>query len=156
MNIGIIVYSQTGSTLKACEKIKTMLESAGHTTTVEKVEIAGDTSKGETAITITNAPDAKKYDALIFAAPVQAFTLAMPMKKFMRTLQGLKGKKAAILLTKSLPFKWTGGNQAISQMFKMIHAAGAEPLAESLIIWPAKDLDAGTKAAAEKLIAAFH
>ena len=26
MNIGIIVYSQTGSTLKACEKIKTMIE----------------------------------------------------------------------------------------------------------------------------------
>ncbi len=150
MNIGIIVYSQTGNTLKVCEKLKTELDSAGLNCSIEKVESSGDSGGSRTDIKITNAPDALKYDALVFAAPVQAFSLAMPMNNYMKTLSGLNGKKAAFITTKGLPFKWTGANHALSQMSKLARAAGAEAVSDGAVIWPGKNPDAETIAAAGK------
>ncbi len=116
MKIGIIVYSQTGHTLSVCEKIKKLLESSGHTVNIDKVEFSGDPAKGASAVSITKAPDPSLYDGVIFASPVQAFSLALPMKKYMDGISDLSGKKTVCFVTKQLPFRWTGGSHALSQM----------------------------------------
>ena len=41
MNIGIIVYSQTGNTLSVAKKLEEKLSLAGHSATLEQVKAIG-------------------------------------------------------------------------------------------------------------------
>jgi flavodoxin len=156
MNIGIIVYSLTGHTLAVTEKIKSSLDSSGHTAVIDRVEFSGDPGKGASSITITKAPDPAKYDAVLFASPVQAFSLALPMKKYMEGLSGLGGMKTACFVTKQLPFKWTGGSHAISQMSKLCLKAGSAPSGTYLVIWSSKQRDSDIDAASNRLAVLFN
>lgn len=70
MNIGIIVYSQTGNTLSVAERVEKVLKEAGHTARVEKIEVEGEGY----AVRLTSAPDVAPYDAVIFATPVHGFS----------------------------------------------------------------------------------
>ena len=152
MKTGIIVYSQTGNTLKVCEKIKSGLEEAGHSVAIERVEIAETGSSSHSSgVTFTSKPDPLEYEALIFASPVQAFSLAIPMQKYMETIKGLEGRKAAFLTTKGLPFKWTGANHALSQLKNLAVGAGAGIINKGIVVWPARDAEAGAAAAVEEL-----
>jgi len=155
MNIGMIVYSQTGNTLDVLKKIKLDLENEGHTAAIDRVEISGDPAQGASAITITNAPDPVKYEAVIFASPVQAFSLALPMKKYMSGISGLEGKKTACFVTKQLPFKWTGASHALSQMSDFCRSAGSAPVGTDFVIWSSKQREADIDAASEKLAGIF-
>ena len=151
MKIGIIVYSQTGHTLGVSEKLKTALDKAGHQAAVDKVEISGEPHRGASAFTVSKAPDASLYDAVIFASPVQAFSLAVPMKKYMQELPDLTGKKTLCFVTKQLPFKWTGGRHALSEMSSFCTAAGAKPVGTDLVIWSSSQLEADIDAAVQRL-----
>ena len=156
MNAGIIVYSQTGTTLKVCEQIKSGLEEAGHTAAIEKVEIASNSAKDRSNIEFTNRPDPLKYEALVFASPVQAFSLALPMQKYLDAIGGLEGRKAALLTTKGLPFKWTGASHALSQMKNLAGKAGAEIVNEGIVLWPARNSDSDTAAAVKEIKELFE
>lgn len=125
MEIGIIVYSQTGNTLKAAESIREALKARGHKAVIEQVTIEGEMSP-EKPIVLTSKPDASKYDALIFASPVMAFSLNPVMKAYLPQIKELKGKKAACFVTQGLPFNWMGGNQALKQMSGLLRSKGAE------------------------------
>ena len=151
MSIGIIVYSQTGNTLKVCEAVKTGLESEGFKITIERIEGEGHPGQKTSEITLTNEPDARKYDSLIFASPVQAFSLAVPMQKYMEGLSGLNGKKAAFIMTKGLPFKWTGATHALSQMHSLADKAGAAISRIDTVIWPSRNPERDTAAAIARL-----
>ncbi len=150
----MIVYSQTGNALNACEKIKPVLDAAGHDVTIEKVEIKRDSPRSTAEITITNAPDPKKFDALVFASPVQAFSLAVPMQKYMQTIGDISGRKTALLVTKGLPFKWTGAAHAFAQLKEYTASAGAEPAGE-IVIWRSHSTEQDMLKAAEKLKSMF-
>lgn len=141
MKIGIIVYSQTGNTLSIAEKLKEKLSAAGHEAAVERVEPAGDVHPGMKNPEYSNKPDVTPYEGVVFASPVQAFSLAVGMKGYLSQVASLEGKKTAFFVTKQLPFKWTGANQAIGFMKRTCQAKGAAVLGGETIFWGKPDRD---------------
>ncbi len=139
MKIGIIVFSQTGNTLSAVEVLKNTLEKAGHDAVIERVVPEGDVSPGMKNVRYKSAPDPSSYEGLVFASPVQAFSLAQGMNVYMSDLPSLKEKKIALLLTKQLKFYWTGGNRAASRMKSNCESLGGEVVGSEIIIWSASN-----------------
>ncbi len=108
MNIGIIVYSQTGNTYSVAQKLKEELLASGHSANVERIETIGEVKQGEKNIQFKSLPEIGAYDALVFASMVQAFSLSLVMKSYLMQIESLKGKKIACFVTKGLLFNWTG------------------------------------------------
>ncbi len=125
MNIGIIVYSQTGNTLKAAESIKDTLKAKGHKAAIEQVTIEGELAPDK-PVKLTSTPDASKYDALIVASPVMAFSLNPVMKAYLSQIKEISGKKTACFVAQGLPFNWMGGNQALKWMSRQLRSKGAD------------------------------
>ncbi|MBM4241195.1 MAG: flavodoxin [Euryarchaeota archaeon] len=135
MNIGIIVHSQTEHTYSVAQTLKEKLSAEGHSTKVERVIPAGDVPPRAKNVKFESRPEVDVYDALIFGAPVQAFSLSAVMTAYMRRLPSLQDKKIACFVTKGLPFNWTGGNRAISQMKKICQSKGGTVIGTGIIIW---------------------
>ena len=125
MNIGIIVYSQTGNTLKAAESVKEALAAQGHSVSIERITAEGEVSPN-TAVSLKSKPDPSKYDALVFASPVMGFALNPAMKAYLKQVKELGGKKAACFVVQGLPFNWMGGNQALKLMGELLKHKGAD------------------------------
>jgi flavodoxin len=134
MEIGIIVYSKTGNTYSVAEKLQKKLKADGHS-----VEL-GEVKPGEN-ITFENKPEIDAYDAVIFGSPVHAFSLAPAMKEYLNQIQSLEGKKVACYVTKGLPFKSTGGKQAISQMTEIIQSKDGNLLGTDILVWKGGKLE---------------
>ncbi len=134
MEIGIIVYSKTGNTYSVAEKLQKKLKADGHSVELEEVK------PGEN-ITFENKPEIDAYDAVIFGSPVHAFSLAPAMKEYLNQIQSLEGKKVACYVTKGLPFKSTGGKQAISQMTEIIQSKGGNILGTDILVWKGGKLE---------------
>jgi len=135
MNIGIIIYSQTGNTNSVALKLKEKLSTAGHSVGIEKIEISGELGPRATNFQLKTRPDVDKYDALVFGAPVQAFSLSPAMKSYLMQIASLKSKKVACFVTKHLPFYWTGGNQAINKMKKICESKDGTVCGSEMVIW---------------------
>lgn len=139
MNIGIIVYSGTGNTLSVAELVRDRLAAGGHTVKLERVEAAGYDPQSAKPVELTNAPDPSGYDALVFGAPVQAFSLSPVMKAYLEKLPQLAGRKTALLVTEYFPYAWMGGNRAARQMAEMCASHGAEVHGSGVVNWSRKD-----------------
>ncbi|MCR3921395.1 MAG: flavodoxin [Firmicutes bacterium] len=135
MNIGIIVYSQTGNTRTVAEELKKKLDHNGHTVKIEQITITGDASPRTKNVQFKNMPIPDLYDALVFASPVQAFSLTSIMTSYLQQLSPLQDKKVACFVTKQLPGKWTGGNQAVATMKKICQSKGATVSGTGIVIW---------------------
>jgi flavodoxin len=135
MNIGIIIYSQTGNTNSVALNLKEALEEKGHKVALER--ITADEPKGpkDPSIRLTYTPDPGPFEAVIFGAPVQAFSLAQAMKTYLAQVGDLTGKKTACFVTKQLPGNWTGGNSAIRKMMKFCEAKGAAVTESGIVHW---------------------
>src|SRR5271157_376882 len=131
MKIGIIVHSQTGNTLSVAQKLKEKLAAAGHSVNIERISPVGGDQKRP--VQIEKLPDLSVYDALVFAAPVQAFSLSPVMKAYLGQLPSLSNKKVACFVTKAFPFNWTGGNNAISHLKKGVGSKGGNIIGTSII-----------------------
>ena len=57
MKIGIIVYSQTGNTDAAAQKLKEKFDAAGHTAYIEKVTAVGEVNPGTKNIQLDSIPE---------------------------------------------------------------------------------------------------
>jgi NAD(P)H dehydrogenase (quinone) len=136
MNIGIIVHSQTGNTYAVAQKLQEKLSVAGHTVSIEQVTAVGRPQhpRGK-KVELETSPDVSKYDALIFGAPVNAFSLSLIQDAYLAQLSSLNNKKVACYVTKALPFNWTGGNRALSQMKKHCEAKGAAVSGAGIVQW---------------------
>jgi flavodoxin len=134
VNIGIIVFSQTGHTLSVAEKLKDELNAKGHLAVIEQVAAEGEVSPEKT-IVLRSAPDAAKYDAAVFASPVMGFALNPAMKAYLSQIKGLAGKKAGFLVTQHLPFGWMGGDRAVKAMSELVAAKGGSAGASGVIHW---------------------
>jgi len=75
---------------------------------------------------------------LVFGAPVHAFSLAPPMKIYLEQIGSLQDKKIACFVTKGLKFNWTGGNQAIGKMKKIIESKGGKVVGTDIVVWNKK------------------
>jgi len=124
MNIGIIVYSQTGNTLSVAQRIAETLTAAGHTAEIRQVTTE-HREKADAAVKLKDIPAVDGFDLLIFGAPVQAFSLCAPMALYLKQLPKLGGLPVGCFLTQGLNKKWMGGNRAYKTMNRRLLAKGA-------------------------------
>lgn len=134
MNIGIIVYSQTGHTLSVAAKLEEALSTAGHAATLERLEPAEPARPGATDVRLETAPDVDAYDALVFCSPVWGGTLASPMASYLGQVASLEGKRVACLVTQLFP-PALGGNQTLAQMKEICESKGATVCGSGDVSW---------------------
>jgi len=151
MNIGIVVYSQTGNTLSVAEKLKDRLVSAGHAASIERLAPVLANPKDPLSFRFDALPDLAGYNALVFAAPVQGFSLCRAMAIYLQQLPALDGKKAACFVTKQLASAWTGGNKAIAQMTKAVEEKGGTVCGTGMIMWSSKQREKDMEEMVEKV-----
>lgn len=138
MKIGIIVYSQTGNTYSVVEKVKEELTNKGHEVKIKRLEPLdqNDVHPGAKNIRYKDLPELEKYDGYIFASPVQAFSLAAGMESYLnKEIESLDNKTTACVLTKGLPFNWTGGNRAMKQLKDLVESKNGDVVETGIIKW---------------------
>jgi NAD(P)H dehydrogenase (quinone) len=133
MKIGIIIFSQTGHTLTVAQTLRDRLTADGHSTAVEQIAVSGEGAPGK--FKLRASPAVEAYDALVFGAPVQAFSLKPVMAAYLKELPSLEGKKIVCFVTKHLAFRWTGGHQALSKMKRFCRSKGAPVAGAEIVIW---------------------
>ena len=140
MNIGIIVHSQTGHTLLVGERLSEKLQSDGHEVTLMRMQNIGssETPQNPKDIKLDHIPETKGFDALIFGAWVQAFTLCPGFKIYLKQIPDFDTDNLSCFLTQQFPYKWMGGILALSQMKKLLTAKGATATESGVINWSNK------------------
>ncbi len=152
MKIGIIVHSKTGNTLSVAQKIKQELLNAGHSVNLEQVTAVDEDAAAQGKVQLKNIPDVSSYDAVIFGAPVHAFSLSHAMKEYLSKTASLSGKKVSCFVTQQFPYAWMGGNSAVGQMRKACEAKGTNVLATGIANWSRKQREAKISDMVKKLI----
>ena len=155
MKIGIIVHSQTGKTHSVAMLLKEKLSAAGHSVSVEQVIPDGEAQPGVKDLKFKTQPEIGKYDALVFGAPVQRFTLSPVFECYLTQLSSLRDKKIALFVTKALPFHWTGGNRAITLMKNTCESKGASICGTGITWSTGKDQEKKAADLVEKLSRLF-
>ena len=111
MRYVIVYWSRFGNNKRIVEKLEGLLKPKG---TVQVFE-AGTPGAAK-------LPDADVY---IFSAAAEKFSIQGDMKKLMKNLRGMEGKRYAIINTHALKFKsWLG------RMGKLLKASGMAKVAE--------------------------
>jgi hypothetical protein len=154
MNIGMIVYSQTGNTHSVALKLQEKLAAAGHAVTMERIEVIGEVAPGR-PVQFKALPDPELYDALVFGAPVQAFSLCQPMLGYLKQVASLQGKKVACLVTQAFPYPWLGGNRAIRQMKGLCESKGATVCGSGIVNWMKRSREQQIGEVVDRLSRAF-
>ncbi len=134
MNIGIIVYSLSGHTLAVATTLKEALLAAGHTVSLEKVEIVGVATRATEDAALKTQPNVNPYDALVFGCPVRGGTVPSPMRRYLEQIPSLSDKKVACLLTHFFRREW-GANQVFAQMKAIIEPKGATIIGTVEVKW---------------------
>ena len=137
MNIGIIIFSRTGNTLAVAEHVRDTCIAQGHTVVIERV-VAEDDDPNSRPVRIKQAPDPVRFDAVIFGAPVQAFSLSPVMKAYLADIPPLEGKHVRCFVTQHFPKAWMGGNQALGQMKRLCRLKGADVAETGNVNWTSK------------------
>ena len=137
MNIGMIVYSQTGNTWSVAQKLEEKLSAAGHAVTLERIEVTGEVEPGKPVHFVTQ-PDPGPYDAVVFCSPVMAFSLSPVMNAYLKEVAPLEGKQVACLITEAFPYPWLGGNRAVRQVKRLCKAKGAAICGSGVVNWMKK------------------
>lgn len=134
MNIGIIIYSQTGHTLAAATALKDKLSAAGHTVTLEQLKPVGQVDPSATHVELVAKPAVDAYDALVFGSPVVGGRISAPMASYLEQIASLQGKKVACLVTHFFVRNW-GGNQTLKLMQEACEAKGATVCGSGDVQW---------------------
>jgi len=111
MNIGIIVYSETGNTLALCEQARDILTGYGQTVTLAKIT-CNDIKLDRT---LRDAPAADRYDLVILGTPVQGFSLPVPVQDYLARATFAQGVKLGVLVTQYFKADWLGGTRTVRQ-----------------------------------------
>jgi flavodoxin len=151
MNIGIIIYSQTGNTRAVAGRLADKIGAAGHKASLEEIKVTGDVHPGMKNIQFSMLPDASRYDAVVFGAQVMAFSLSPVMVGYLKQLAALQGKKVALLLTQGFPYRWMGGNRALNRMKNLCESKGAVICGTGVVNWMNKKRETMIADAVEKI-----
>ena len=137
MNIGIIVHSKTGTTLKFSEIIAGKCREKGHTVDLVqlKTDIAVDSGsvRQKMNFSLINNPDCSGYDAILAGGPVWALSASPIIIAFLEEQQSFSGKKLLPFVTMSFPFTFMGGKQAIKLMSSTAAGKGAVVLPGKIV-----------------------
>ena len=155
MNIGIILYSETGNTYSVSQKLKEKLVKSGHSVNIERLKVIGKIHPSTKDVKFETLPNIEPYDALVFGSPVQAFSLSSAMRAYLLQTKSLQDKKIAFLVTQSFPFPWLGGNHAIGQMKKICESKGATIRGTAVVNWSKPSREKQISEIVEKLSKLF-
>lgn len=136
MNLGIIIYSETGHTLEVAKRLKTTLEQNGNKVNLEQIMITRHNNRQE--FTFTNVPSIDQYDLVIVGSFVEAFSLNPVMSEYLKQLDNLNQIKVVCFLTQYFPFPWMGGNRSIKQMQTICEEKKAIVQGTRIINWSSK------------------
>lgn len=156
MNIGIVVYSQTGNTRSVAARLQEALSAAGHRVVLEEVKLVGDRVQGTRIFQLAPMPTLTGYDALVFGAPVEAFSLSPVMAAALAAVPTLEKKNVACLVTQAFPYSWLGGNRAARQMRRLCEAKGATVLGSDVVNWMGAGLEDRIAGGVEHLSKLLH
>lgn len=139
MKIGIIIHSHSGNTLAVGERIRDTLIAAGHTAEIKRVAAENENPSAPGPVVLKENPDAAPYDALIFGAPVRAFSLSPVMQTYLKQIKAAQGVQAGLFVTQFFPFPWMGGHRAIRQMKTLCEGADIRVVKTGIVNWSRKD-----------------
>lgn len=139
MNIQIIVHSATGHTLSVAKQLEAALLAKNHLVNLTHIIASNEETMNEALFTISPIPSCEPYDLILIGAPVRAFSATPAIKKALKQITGVKGKKCILFTTEQLPMNFMGGNQAIKKMKKALTDKGALVLNTSIIHWNRSD-----------------
>jgi menaquinone-dependent protoporphyrinogen IX oxidase len=142
MNIGIIVFSRTGNTLNAAERIREAIIANGHVATIERIHAENEEPNNRQPLRLTVTPDPTRYDAVIFGAAVEAFSLSSVLSAYLSQMPEMGKKKAGCFVTQHLAKPWMGGNRAIRQMRALCQKKGLDVRAKGIVNWTNKAREA--------------
>lgn len=132
MNIGIIIYTQTGNTLAVAMKLKETLLETGHKVELKHVKI--DRFHPITNnYKLINNPSVEPYDMVIFGGPIHAFRLCSMMRRYLLQIDTLAHKKVCAFVTHYFAHSSLGGKQGIKNIEELIKSRDGL-LSESAII----------------------
>jgi flavodoxin len=123
MDIGIIVYSHTGHTLRVAMKLKERLSAIGHAVVLEQIEPAGPVSLSAPSAELRTKPAIDAYGAVVLGSPVRGGVPAGPMMSYLEQVASLEGKKIACLVTGFFPAAW-GRDQTVARMKEICESKG--------------------------------
>ncbi len=135
MNIGVIVYSETGNTLSVASKIKEGLASLNHQ--VELIELK-NVSPNKTQPKLELIPNIDTHDGLVLGSFVEGFQLSRVFKLFLEEVSSLENKKIVCFVTQFFPFRWMGAKQTLKKMKNMCELKGATPYCAGVVQWSRK------------------
>ncbi len=141
MKIGIIVYSNSGNTYSVAKKLGISLTKEGHDVDIERIDAKREDKSLPPNINLIKAPNVNKYNGIVFASFVEAFSLCPEMKTYLKQLTSLEDKKIAAFVTKGLPFSWTGGKNAIKKIQEICEDKNGSVNKTGIISWSSKKRD---------------
>ena len=151
MKIGIIVHSQTGHTLLVGERIREKLQSDGHEVSLMRMQnLENEEAKNPTDVHLDSLPETAGFDALIFGAWVQAFTLCPGFSNYLEQIPDIDSENVSCFLTQQFRYKWMGGNRAMAKMKASLKAKGAVANSAAIINWSNKKREQQIEGVAER------
>ncbi len=138
MNIGILVHSLTGNTLQVAQRLSETLKSQGHrASVVHLTPIGGEDTKVTdlSKIQLEALPALDPFDFIVFAGPVNGFSISAVMSKCFSMIPTLQGKRVACFITQAFAKPFLGGNRTISQYRKKCEALGGKVCATGIVNW---------------------
>lgn len=133
MKVAIVIYSQSGTTAQVAKALSAVFTDKGHEVDTTLLRTSGNVSSRSGAFELRSVPDIKPYDCIVIGGPVMGFRASQVTMKFLGQTGRLDGKKVLCMVTKGLPFLWTGGNQALRAMEGELSLSQAELLPGEII-----------------------
>ncbi len=129
MKKAIVYYSKTGNTKSVTERFSGF--------DLLQIKAQSDNPNIYKPL-LTELPDVRDYDYLVFASPVHGFQLCKITRAYLNTLGDLSGKTIDLYITHQFPFAFLGGNQTLKQMKKIIEAKNGEIRFMTSVNWGSK------------------
>lgn len=129
----MVIHSQSGNTAKVAKALNELLSEKGNEVDISLLRTTGNIASWSGKFELRSLPDITGYDLVIFGGPVMGFRASPVIMKYLRQTGKLNGKKVLCIVTKSLPFLWTGGKQAIKAMEDELAFSGADLLQSEIV-----------------------
>lgn len=135
MKIGIIVYSKTGNTLHAAERIAARLTMAGEQVEIQRFTAEEESAQSSRPVRLHKTPNPNLYDVLIIGSPVKAFSLDPAMTMYLQQEEFTNQVPTFCFLTQYFKKPWMGGNHAMKQLLSQLSAKGVAAQSLGIVNW---------------------
>ena len=138
MNIGIVIHTVSGHTLKFAQAIRDQLAASGHEVDLTGLRIAGSPrvgflpGSGSGQFTVKSPPELDEFDAVLIGAPVWGFRPSPVILQYLiEDVKTLKGKRALPFVTMGS----VGGKRSLAIMSEELDSLGADVLDGEALVW---------------------